>query len=266
MSVPDYTRPPLDVPVYYDSAGAAIPYGQRWDFGSGPPEDTYSVTAHPQRFAPLVAVAEALIRYLDQTYAVTISDGLEHLSAFERPNELTTRAVQVTPLLETALPLTFAFTSFPGVVLRSGFFSEETFPSCGCDACDDDLADCAEKLENAALGAATGLLRESVEKRRGRMRAELVPWRPMGTASLSALSQPSVLAKLSAGLQRLRDSRPQLVLEPGGEHIIVEWRDSDGSLSGSSGRTAQEDDQAALLAFHEFYASHPEGPQPWPTR
>ncbi|MDO8150372.1 DUF6226 family protein [Isoptericola sp. b408] len=46
-----YVRPALPAVVFRDDAGAPIPYGARWTDRAGPPEDTYSVCAHPERFA-----------------------------------------------------------------------------------------------------------------------------------------------------------------------------------------------------------------------
>ena len=48
-----------------------------------PPEDTYSVTRHPERFAPLLEVARALREYLVATYDVTV-DGDRHRAARSR--------------------------------------------------------------------------------------------------------------------------------------------------------------------------------------
>ena len=49
-----------------------IEYGNRWaSRGGTPPEDSYSVDEHPERFAPLHTVAAALIDYL-------VDDGVTH--------------------------------------------------------------------------------------------------------------------------------------------------------------------------------------------
>ena len=54
-----YVRPLIEAPVFRDADGAVINYGSRWH--GSPPEDTYSVDTHPERFAPLHVVADALI-------------------------------------------------------------------------------------------------------------------------------------------------------------------------------------------------------------
>ena len=45
----------------------------RWD--GSPPDDTYSVDTHPERFAPVHIVAEALIAYLRENYDVAVEEG-----------------------------------------------------------------------------------------------------------------------------------------------------------------------------------------------
>jgi|GEM_PF-4358317 len=48
-----------------DSNGNTIDYGNRWvSFDGFPPETSYSVIEHPERFVPLHLVAAALIDYL----------------------------------------------------------------------------------------------------------------------------------------------------------------------------------------------------------
>lgn len=47
-----------------------IDYGNRWGNDS-PPEDTYSFDPHPQRFAPIHTIGEALIAHLSGGELVT---------------------------------------------------------------------------------------------------------------------------------------------------------------------------------------------------
>ena len=62
------------------------------------------------------------------------------------PNEVV-HAVRVTPRNPASAPLTFVFTPFPGVYLHAGSLHDFHFPVCGCDACDDSVADLVEELE-----------------------------------------------------------------------------------------------------------------------
>jgi len=175
-----YARPPIPRQVFHDDAGTPFEYGERWAHLDGPPEDTYSVDSHPERFAPLVDVADALVRHLATTYAVAVEDvGLRGvdlsshspaepahpaLAGFRHVGADSVRAVRLTPVSDGAAPLTFLVTGYPSVVVRAGVLHEDTFPSCGCDACDDTAAGAAERLEDLVLGVAAGQLSESVRR------------------------------------------------------------------------------------------------------
>ncbi|MDR1711590.1 MAG: DUF6226 family protein [Propionibacteriaceae bacterium] len=181
-----YQRPPIELGIYHDAEGAVIPYGHRWGgvpAGQGlelssAPRDVYSVVTHPERFEPVVTVAEALIDYLGKAYDVEIREGLDLLPQLfprwadmsgdeatpDRPRPV--RVVQVVPRSDASLPLAFLFTSVPGVSLRAGFFSETVFPDCGCDACDDDVLEVCTMLEQAVFAAISGGLTESIDWRR----------------------------------------------------------------------------------------------------
>ncbi len=71
----DYVRPPIVIDEFLDDDGSVIPYGNRWlDNDRDGPEDTYSVTKHPERFQPLVDVAHAIIDHLVAMYDVQRED------------------------------------------------------------------------------------------------------------------------------------------------------------------------------------------------
>lgn len=74
-----YVRPVIDAGVFEDEQGRVIDYGNRWG-DDGPPEDTYSVDPHPQRFAPIHTIGEALIAHLSETYDVSVTDGTAALA------------------------------------------------------------------------------------------------------------------------------------------------------------------------------------------
>ena len=68
-----YVRPEIQSAVYRDETGAIVTYGSRWG-GENPPAETYSVVTHPERFEPLLAVAEALVEYLASTFEVAVRE------------------------------------------------------------------------------------------------------------------------------------------------------------------------------------------------
>lgn len=130
-----YERPVLDLGIYLDEQGEPIEYGRRWGMGH-PPEDTYSVTRHPERFAPLLEVATALQAHV-----------AEH---FE-------------PADDTA-SLRFAERDFPSVEVWAGVAGYERFPVCGCDACDEDVEAMAGELEDFVFSVLNGDFQESWER------------------------------------------------------------------------------------------------------
>lgn len=154
-----YQRPEIPRTTFVDADGAVIPYGSRWDFAAGPPEDAYSVLAHPERFAPLKDVADALIGHLVATYDVTREDAESFPELEERGVQ---RAVRLTPTDPLAARLTFGFADHPGLRVRAGVLHEDLFPVCACDACDEDVEVLAGQLEDMVFDVVEGNFRERV--------------------------------------------------------------------------------------------------------
>jgi Family of unknown function (DUF6226) len=149
-----YSRPIIRDQVFFDAAGNVIDYGHRWP--GSPDESTYSVTAHPERFASLHVVAKALI---------------EHLGA---PIPDIGVAVRIDPPNADAAPMEFTLTPFPGMVLRAGRLFIARFPFCGCDACDESAPQLVDELEETVFAIIAGGLAETV----GGYRIELASgWR-----------------------------------------------------------------------------------------
>ena len=156
-----YRRPDVDQPVLHGPDGAVIAYGRRWGAAS-PPEDTYSVVSHPERFAPLHAVADALVAFLADAYEVGVRALGPAEIAASFPGADVARAVRVSPSREDAAPLVVGLTRFPGVALRAGARYDEPVPQCGCDACDESFESAADALERTVLAVAEGRFSEEV--------------------------------------------------------------------------------------------------------
>lgn len=155
-----YVRPPVAAQTYRDADGAVIEYGNRWG-GQAPPEQSYSVDSHPERFAPLHQIAEALADHLQHTYDVEVTDDPSCAQDLRRSIRAV-RAIRLTPAAEDAAPLTFVFTDYPGLVVHAGLLHDFPYPSCGCDACDESLGSVADQLEWTVLAVTSGGYREEV--------------------------------------------------------------------------------------------------------
>ena len=157
--MPVYVRPVWTDPVFRDGAGAVVEYGARWGSG-GPPADTYSVDSHPERFAPLHLVADALIEHLAETYDVRISRDASCADDFLHPPDLQ-RVARLTPTDAAAAPLTFGFSAYPGIFVHAGVLQDFAYPPCGCDACDETATSQVELLEFHVGAVVAGLYREA---------------------------------------------------------------------------------------------------------
>jgi hypothetical protein len=173
-----YVRPPLSREVYLDDAGRPFEYGHRWG-DDGPPEESYGVDTHPERFAALHTVADALVDHLTGTYAVDVvtadltdvdltahspdAPGHPVLAGWDDV-ERVRRAVVLRPRRDDAAPITLAWDDYPGVQVRAGALVSARFPTCGCDACDDTAASLSRDLETLVLGVAAGRMHEWVRR------------------------------------------------------------------------------------------------------
>lgn len=164
-----YVRPPIDAPVFRDADGQVIDYGNRW-VGS-PPEETYSVDTHPERFAPLHAVADALITHLRDAYDVAVDESVDMAADLLHPAfHDVVRAVRIRPNDPACAPVTLIFTAYPGIYLHAGLLNDFPYPVCGCDACDSNWEREADDLERHVLAVVAGRYRETIERR------ESAPW------------------------------------------------------------------------------------------
>lgn len=144
MLLTGYVRPAVREPVL-DVDGRAVRYGDRWP--DGPPAEAYGVVSHPERFAPLHDVADALVRHLAARYDVDVTDDPSCAGDVRVPLPEAVRAVRLVPRRATSAALTVVWTAFPGVVLHAGLLQDFPFPVCGCDACDEPWDHLVDDLE-----------------------------------------------------------------------------------------------------------------------
>ncbi|WP_084100089.1 DUF6226 family protein [Demequina sp. NBRC 110051] len=179
MTPAGYTRPAIDAGEYRDDAGTVIPYGRRWEgapYDGFPPEWAYSICPHPERFAPLTTVTEAIVAFLASTYDVKVAtfdvvDPAEpeealpeavrrHLRERAAWAKLWVRVTVLTPTRPGAAALAFLFTEsedgFPGGAVFAGESLDHRTAGCGCDACDDSIEALADDLEECVFAVVEG--------------------------------------------------------------------------------------------------------------
>lgn len=152
---PPYVRPELPCVEILDETGRPIPYGSRWGW-DGPPEGSYSVEAHPERFAGLHTVARALIEHLERVFDVDVIDEPATDAALLRPQRDVIARVRVLPRDSEAAPLLVAFTAYPGVIVEAGVLHAFPYPICGCEACDETADAQATELEELVFAVTLG--------------------------------------------------------------------------------------------------------------
>ena len=146
-----FARPTLAIPEFLDDDGRVIDYGSRWEGGS-PPEDSYSRVSHPERFAPVLSVVDALVEHLETWYDVDVELDVER-----RDGGADARVVHLRPTTGATITLTATTES---VGIEAGALFRDIVPSCTCDACDESAESVADQLEETLLAIAAGGLRE----------------------------------------------------------------------------------------------------------
>lgn len=129
-----------------------------------PPLEAYGRVSDPERFRILHDQVYQLILGLLRRYAVEPS-----LDPVVWRQEGQTEELRLTPDADGAAQLSFSLTDFPGVAVRFGRWHEETYPTCGCDACDEDPELLIEDLRCKVGSLVSGRFCEHV-------RAGLHPW------------------------------------------------------------------------------------------
>ena len=79
-----------------------------------------------------------------------------------QPFEQVRPPVTLTPAAPGAAPVAVAFTPFPSLMVRCGRWLAMSLPSCGCDACGEDAADQADRLDQVLDRVVAGMFAEEV--------------------------------------------------------------------------------------------------------
>ena len=127
----------------------------RWG-AAGPPAEAYGRLTDVARFAELHDVGRNLLDDLERRYdarRVMTTEPDSH-SAVEAA------AVTLVPADPLAATLTLVFDAFPGLIMRFGDCGSTHEPICGCDACDEDLDSCVERLTDLVEAVVAGAFGE----------------------------------------------------------------------------------------------------------
>lgn len=133
----------------------------RWGH-DGPPPEAYSRVTNAERFQPLHAFAEGLAARLQAAFDVERTEGYGLDAELERPG-IARPTIRLTPRNPRAAPVALAFTTFPGVITRSGRWQVDAFPRCGCDACDEHAEDQVDRLGWLIDQVTAGRFREAID-------------------------------------------------------------------------------------------------------
>lgn len=118
---------------------------------------------NPERFEVVVGAARQLFDGLVDEFDVQKTAGT---AAEDFPDwyDTAVETVRLTP--STGAPLVFMSTEFPGVLVRFGEWVREAFPSCGCDACDEQPAEVGKRMNDLVEAVVEGRFNEELTKHR----------------------------------------------------------------------------------------------------
>jgi hypothetical protein len=130
-----------------------------------PDADAYSRVSNPERFQPLVDFVITRFAELIRTFDVTHSESFDVMQADQLQPFVPLRPpITLTPSSAKAAPLAVAFTRFPGVFMRCGYWRIEPFPHCGCDACQESAPDEIERFSRIVDAVVAGRFHETARK------------------------------------------------------------------------------------------------------
>jgi hypothetical protein len=123
----------------------------------------YSQVTDPGRFRVLHTAAESVLDRVTAAFEVQLLEGAVDQRLSGTPAS-SGRTVRIVPADPAAAPVTIHFSHFPGIRTRYGSWVTQSWPVCGCDACDDDPAALAEDLVSEVERVAAGCLEERLRR------------------------------------------------------------------------------------------------------
>jgi hypothetical protein len=127
-----------------------------------PDPEAYGRVTNPYRYRVVAEEAKALISRLAEAYDVVRSVSAAEVD-FPECKGSGRDTIRLVP--SQGVPLTFALTDLPGVFVGFGSWGQETFPDCGCDACDEQPAEVVRRMTELVETAIGGGYEEELTKR-----------------------------------------------------------------------------------------------------
>jgi len=132
---------------------------------TSPPQEAYGRVTNAERYRILHSAGLALLDRLSDGFVVDRQEGIDADRSLSNDVD-TERVVRLVPSADGAGSLTMAFSRFPGLLVRFGEWHVEAYPSCGCDACDEDASALVDSLTDHVNDLVTGQFSESIGKGR----------------------------------------------------------------------------------------------------
>ncbi len=148
-------------PVLRTAVGPAV----RQDLSmTDPPPDAYGRVTNPERYRVVHAAARQMIDDLRRAFAVEEDRSPELDRILMSSGASIEEVIRLVPHDDDAAPIAFAFTDFPGVLVRAGRWQLWAYPRCGCDACDEDPAETADLMRGDVEAVTAGRMSEESEE------------------------------------------------------------------------------------------------------
>ena len=152
-----------------------------------------------------------MIGRLEAEFEVERVEGYGLDEELEGERGLARPSVRLSPADPEAAPITVVFTDFPGLFVRYGRWEEESFPVCGCDACDETAESGIESLTEKVDWVTSHGFREAVQ----------APWWPLGGHG----SQETEWGTPSIGRSWSRiDAKLARQMSGGRRRLVLDWK------------------------------------------
>jgi hypothetical protein len=129
-----------------------------------PDDDAYGRVTNPERFGRVVDATRSLVQILEATYDVEVHHTVGGFQiGSNNLGEPDGETLHLVP--REGAPIPIAITGLPGLVIRFGEWGVERFPTCGCDACDEQPESEIERMAELVNAVVAGRYEEELTRR-----------------------------------------------------------------------------------------------------